>query len=100
MTYNEPEEYWERALKEAAHVIVTRAACLRKRRDVLVICGLHNKILAQYIMLESQRVGAHPFLWEFNEDFFLESLKTASEKPLAAVLSQARSLLEKSDAII
>ena len=97
---NEPEGYWERALKEAAHVIVTSVAGLRKRPSVLVICGPHNKILAQYIMLESPRVGAHAFLWEFDEGFFLESLKNASEKPLAAVLSKARSLVEKSDVII
>jgi leucyl aminopeptidase (aminopeptidase T) len=97
---NEPQEYWERALKEAAHVIVTSAAGLRKRPNVLVICGAHNKILAKYIMLEAQRVGAIPFLWEFNEDFFLESLKNASEKPLAAVLDQVHSLAEKSNTII
>jgi len=97
---NEPEEYWERALKEAAHVIVTSVAVLRKRPNVLVICGAHNKILAKYIMLEAQRVGAHPFLWEFNEDFFLESLKNTSEKPLAAVLGQVHSLVEKSSTII
>ena len=100
MIGSEPERYWERALKESVHVIVTRVACLRKRPNVLVICGLHNKILAEYIILEAQRIGAHPFLWEFNEDFFLESLKDASEKPLAAVLSQARSLVEKSDVVI
>jgi len=97
---NEPERYWERALKETAHVIVTRVACLRKRRGVLVICGPHNKILAQYIMLEAQRVGARPFIWEFNEDFFRDSFEKTSENQLGAVLDQARSLVEKSDAII
>lgn len=100
MVDNEPEEYWERALKETAHVIVTQVAYLRKRPNVLVICGAHNKILAKYVMLEAQRVGAHPFLWEFNEDFFLESLKNASEKPLAAVLGQVHSLVEKSNTVI
>jgi len=97
---NEPERYWERALKETAHVIVTRAACLRKKRDALIVCGPHNKVLAQYIMLEAQRVGAQPFLWEFNEDFFRDSFEKASENPLGAVLGQARSLVEKSNTII
>ncbi len=100
MVFNEPEGYWERELKETAHVIVTRAACLRRGRDALVICGSHNKVLAQYIMLEAQRVGSQPFLWEFNEDFFRESFEKTSENPLNAVLGQTRSLVEKSNAII
>jgi leucyl aminopeptidase (aminopeptidase T) len=100
LVVNEPEKYWERALKETAHVIVTSAACLRKGRDALVICGSHNKVLAQYIMLEAQRVGSQPFLWEFNEDFFRESFEKASGNTLSAVLLQMRSLVDKSNAII
>ncbi len=100
MVFNEPERYWERALKETAHVIVTRAACLRKGRDALVICGPHNKVLAQYIMLEAQRVGSQPSLWEFNEDFFKESLEKASENSLRTILAHTRSLVDKSNAII
>jgi leucyl aminopeptidase (aminopeptidase T) len=100
LVFNEPERYWERALKETAHVIVTRAACLRRGRDALVICGPHNKVLAQYIMLEAQRVGSQPFLWEFNEAFFKGSFEGTSEDPLSAALGQARSLVEKSNAVI
>jgi leucyl aminopeptidase (aminopeptidase T) len=100
LVINEPERYWERALKETAHVIAASAACLRKGRDALIICGPHNKVLAQYIMLEAQRVGSQPFLWEFNEDFFRESFEKPSENPLSTVLVQTRSLVEKSDAII
>ena len=100
MVFNEPERYWERALRETAHAIVTRAACLRKGRDALVICGPHNKVLAQYIMLEAQRVGSQPSLWEFNEDFFRESLEKASENSLSAILAHTHSLVDKSNAII
>jgi leucyl aminopeptidase (aminopeptidase T) len=100
LVISEPERYWERALKETAHVIVTRAACLKKGRDALVICGPHNKVLAQYIMLEAQRVGSQPFLWEFNEDFFRESFERASGNSMSSVLGQMRSLVEKSDTII
>jgi len=100
LVFNEPERYWERALRETAHVIVTRAACLRKGRDALVICGPHNKVLAQYIMLEAQRVGSQPSLWEFNEDFFRESLEKASENSLSAILAHTHSLVDKSNAII
>jgi len=30
-------------MKEAAHAIATRIACLKENFNVLVICGLHNK---------------------------------------------------------
>jgi len=96
----EPERYWEIALKESAHVIVTDVACLRKRPSVLIICGPHNKVLAEYIMLESQRVGAQPHLWAFDENFFLKSLETARKNATPMVLDHACSLVEKSSVVI
>jgi len=96
---DEPERYWEVALKESAHAIVTNVACLRKRPDVLIICGAHNKVLAEYIMLESQRIGAHPNLWAFDENFFLKSSETAQNLS-AVILKHVHSLIEKSNAII
>lgn len=96
---DEPERYWEVALKESAHAIVTNVACLRKRPNVLIICGPHNKVLAEYIMLESLRVGAHPNLWTFDENFFLKS-SGAAENLTAVVLQHVRSLVEKSNVII
>jgi leucyl aminopeptidase (aminopeptidase T) len=51
-------------------------------------------------MLEAQRVGSQPFLWEFNEDFFKESFERASGNSTSSVSGQIRSLVEKSDAII
>jgi len=97
---DEPERYWEIALKECAHVIVTNVAVLRRRPNVLVICGPHNKVLAEYIMLESQRIGAHPNLWAFDEDFFRKGSETASLNLTTTVLKHARSLVEKSNVII
>ena len=96
---DEPERYWEIALKESAHVIVTDVARLRKRPNVLIICGPHNKVLAEYIMLESQRIGARPNLWTFDEDFFVKSL-TASKNLTTTILKHVQSLVEKSNVII
>ncbi len=96
---DEPERYWEIALKESAHTIVTNVAGLKKRPNVLIICGPHNKVLAEYIMLESQRIGAHPNLWTFDENFFLKSL-TASKNLATTVLKHVQSLVEKSRVII
>ena len=97
---NEPERYWEIALKECAHVIVTNVASLRKRPDVLVICGPHNKMLAEYIMLESQRIGAHPYLWTFDEDFYLKSLETDPEILTTRMLGHTCGLVEKAHVVI
>lgn len=100
MFESEPERYWEIALKECAHVIVTNVASLRKRPDVLVICGPHNKMLAEYIMLESQRVGAHPYLWTFDEDFYVKSLETNPEIFSSKTLGQTCGLVEKAHVVI
>jgi len=97
---NEPERYWEIALKECAHVIVTNVASLKKRPDVLVICGPHNKMLAEYIMLESQRVGAHPHLWTFDEDFYVKSLKTNPAILTTKMLGHTCGLVEKAHVVI
>lgn len=97
---SEPERYWEIALKESAHVIVTSVASLRKRPSVLIICGSHNKVLAEYIMLESQRVGAHPYLWVFDEDFYVKSSGTAPQSLTTAALKHMCSLVEKSNVIL
>ena len=96
---DEPERYWEIALKESAHTIVTNVACLRKRPNVLIICGPHNKVLGEYIMLESQRIGAHPNLWTFNESFFLKSSRTGATLT-TTILKHMHSLVEKSNVII
>lgn len=100
MFADEPERYWEIALKESGHVIATSVAALRKRPNVLIICGPHNKVLAEYIMLESQRIGAHPHLWAFDEDHFLKSPKTVSENLKNMFLERPHSLVEKSNVII
>ncbi len=100
MLESEPERYWEVALKESAHVIVTSVACLRKRPNVLVICGPHNKVLAEYIMLESQRIGAHPYLWTFDEKFFVRGQETATRSLTTTMLEHMRFLVEKSGVVI
>jgi leucyl aminopeptidase (aminopeptidase T) len=79
---------------------VTNVASLRKRPDVLVICGPHNKMLAEYIMLESQRVGAHPHLWTFDEDFYLRSLEADPEILTTKMLGYTCGLVEKAQLVI
>ncbi|MDI6690749.1 MAG: aminopeptidase [Candidatus Bathyarchaeota archaeon] len=87
-------------MKEAAHVMVTKIACLREKFNVLVICGLHNKTLAEHIMLESYAVGAYPHLWVFDEKFYLKHAEILSESTMAFLPTHLRSLLENSNVII
>jgi leucyl aminopeptidase (aminopeptidase T) len=90
----------ENSMIETANVIVTSVACLRKKSNVLVVCGLHNKTFAEHIMLESYMVGAHPYLWVFDESFFLKHSNIISEDVIAVLPEHTRSLLEKSDVVI
>jgi len=87
-------------MREAAHAIVTNIACLKKKFNVLVICGLHNKMLAEQIMLASYVMKAHPYLWMFDEKFFMKYQKTFSEDAIAILPEHVGSLLKNSDVII
>ena len=87
-------------MREAARAIVTSIACLKEKFNVLVVCGLHNKMLAEHIMLESYAVKAYPHLWVFDEKFFLKYAKTFSEDAIAILPEHLRSLLENSNVII
>ena len=90
----------QKLMEEAACAIVTNVACLKEKFNVLVICGLHNKMLAEYITLESYVVEAYPYVWVFDEKFFLKYAKTFSEDTIAILSKHATSLLENSDVII
>ena len=90
----------ENLMKQTAHVMVTSVACLGKKSNVLIVCGLHNKVFAEHIMLESYVVRAYPYLWVFDENFFLKHSNMISEDVMAILPEHARSLLEKSDVVI
>jgi len=90
----------EKLMREAARAIVTSIACLREKFNVLVICGLHNKALAEYITRESYAVGAYPYLWVFDEKFFLQYTEILSKNTIATLPGHLRSLLENSNMII
>jgi leucyl aminopeptidase (aminopeptidase T) len=90
----------KREMKEAAHAIITRVACLRRNSNLLIVCGFHNKAFAERLMLESYVVGAHPYLWVFDEKFFLKYSKKFPENAVATLLVHLRSLLENSNVII
>lgn len=90
----------EKSMREAARAITTSIACLKENFNVLVICGLHNKMLAELITLESYVVKAYPHLWMFDEKFFLKYSKMVSEDAIAILPEHVRSLLENSNVII
>jgi leucyl aminopeptidase (aminopeptidase T) len=90
----------EKLMRKAARAIVTSIACLNEKFNVLVISGLHNKTLAEYLMLESYAVKAHPYLWVFDEEFFLKYVKILSKDTIAFLPEHVRSLLENSNVII
>lgn len=87
-------------MSKATHAIVTSVACLRRNSNLLVVCGLHNKVFAEQLMLESYAVGAHPYLWVFDEKFFLNHSKKFSENAVTVIPRHVRSLLENSDLIM
>jgi len=90
----------EKLMGRAARVIVTRVACLKEEFNVLIISGLHNKTLAERIMRESYTVGAYPYLWTFDEEFFLKYGKNLSKDTIASLPKHLRALLEESDVIL
>lgn len=89
-----------KVMREATRAIVTSIACLKEKFNVLVICGLHNKMLAEHIMLESYAVKAYPHLWVFDETFFLKYAKSFSKEAIAILPEHVRSLIKNSDIII
>jgi len=90
----------EKSMREVAHTIVNDIAFLREDINVLIICGLHNKTLAEYIALESYAVGAYPYLWMFDEKVFLNHVKIPSKNVIKVLPKHVRSLLTNSDLII
>lgn len=90
----------ENSMIETANVIVTSVSCSRKKSSVLIVCGLHNKVFAEHIMLESYMVGACPYLWVFDENFFLKHSNMISKDAIAVLPEHTRSLLEQSDVVI
>jgi leucyl aminopeptidase (aminopeptidase T) len=90
----------EDSMKEVAHLIVTRGACLKKESNVLIICGKHNSAFAEDLMLECYARHAYPYLWMFNENLLLKNAKIVAEDIKAELPKHTRSLLENSDLVI
>jgi len=90
----------ENLVRETARAIVTSIACLKEKFNVIVICGLHNKTLAERITLESYALRAYPYLWVFDEKFFMKYAETFSEDAIAILPEHVRSLLENSDVVV
>jgi len=90
----------EKLMRKAARAIVTSIACLKEKFNVVIISGLHNKTLAEHIMLESYAVKAYPYLWVFNEKFFLKHAKFFPTDTISFLPEHIRSLLENSNVII
>jgi len=90
----------EKLMRDTARIIVANIAFLKEKHNVLVICGLHNRALAEYITLESYAVGAYPYLWVFDERFFLKHAKILPENVIRVLPKHVNSLLTSSDVII
>jgi leucyl aminopeptidase (aminopeptidase T) len=90
----------EKLVRQAARAIVTDVACLKEKFNVLVICGVHNKTLAEHIMFESYAMKAYPYLWVFDEKIFLKNVKSLCEDEMAILPEHLHSLLENSNVII
>lgn len=87
-------------MRETAQTLVTTVACLREELNVLIVCGLHNRVFAKAIMLEAYVVGAYPYLWVFDEDFFLKCSNMVSGRVIAFLPEHIRCLLERSNIVI
>jgi leucyl aminopeptidase (aminopeptidase T) len=86
-------------MKEAAHSIVTRCACLKKGLNTLVICGEHNRAFAEHLMRECYAKHAYPHLWVFNENLLPKKTKSVARGTEAILPKHTRSLLENSDLV-
>ena len=86
-------------MKEAAHSIVTRCACLKKGSNALIICGKHNSAFAEHLMRECYAEHAYPHLWVFDENSLPKKAKIVAENIEAMLPKHTRSLLENSDLV-
>jgi len=89
----------ENLMKEAAHSIVTRCACLKKGSSILIICGKHNSAFAEHLMRECYAEHAYPHLWVFDENSLPRKAKIVAENIEAMLPKHTRSLLENSDLV-
>ena len=87
-------------MKEAAHAIVNNIACLKGKSNVLIICGLHNKIIAEHIKQESYEVNAYPHFWVFDEKFLLKYITIISDDTVTILPENLHSLLDNMDIVI
>lgn len=90
----------ESLMKEAAHSIVTRVACVKKVPNVLVICGKHNSAFAEYLMRECYAERVFPHLWVWDENLLPGKGKIVAEAGIASLPEHTHSLLKSSGLII
>ncbi len=57
-------------------------------------------MFADYIALESYRMGSYPYIWVFDEVFFVNYSKTVSEEVISVLPKHACSLINESDIVI
>jgi hypothetical protein len=89
----------ENLLKEAAHSIVTRSACLKKGSNILLICGKHNCGFAEHLMRECYAERVFPHLWVFDENLLPKKAEVVTEDIKAVLPKHTLSLLENSDLV-
>lgn len=87
-------------MRQVARVVVANAACIRKKLNVLIISGLHNKVFAESITVESYKLGAYPYLWVFDEKFFVKYSQIVSSDAAAVLPKHTCALIKESDIVI
>jgi hypothetical protein len=92
----------EDLMKDAAHSIVTRSACLRASAvsDILIICGKHNGAFAENLIAECYEEQVSPHLWVWDENLLPRKRKIAAEGVMLKLPRHTRSLLENSDLVV
>ena len=90
----------EKLLRNASHILIAKSACLKKRSNILIICGPHNKEFAEYIALESYGAGSYPHIWEFDEALLGRCSEEVPGEALSVVPGHVRSLVDDSDRVI
>ena len=87
-------------MKEAAHSIATRVACLKETPNVLVICGNHNIAFASSLIKECYAERANPHLWAWNENSLKNEKGIVAEGVVDKLAEHTLSLLKNSDLVI
>jgi hypothetical protein len=87
-------------MRGAAGVLVRDVACVRKKDNAVVVCGLHNRAFAECLVSKLRVAGAIPSFWVFDEGMYLGKSVRVVEAGLAADLEKWRGVLGGADVVV